>query len=146
MTLSNDMLFYFNNNLFMRSNMFSTLQGSAYVKTRPYMGESTFDEPITDGELKLIRKYNKISNKYHKMEAINKRQLAALFDQQYRYPPAITSAFNDKHKIRAGLSLFYANNMEELLKLCQSRQKANDLLIKLDKRYIELESQWKLLK
>jgi hypothetical protein len=142
MTMQSDLLFYFNNNLFMSSNMFSTLQGSSYVKTRPYMGGSTFDENISDGELRQVRKYNKICRKFALLDSETRRQLTSLFDLSLRYPPQITSSFNSTSKRRAGLALWYAKDMEELLKLCQSRQKVQDLSIKLDKRYEELEQLW----
>ena len=146
MSLSSDMLFYFNNNLFMKSNMFSTLQGSTYVKTRPYMGGSTFDENISDGELRQVRKYNRIHHKFASLPEMDRRQLTSLFDLSLRYPPLLTASFNSTSKRRAGLALWHVETMEELNKLCQSKQKVNELAVKLDKRYLELEQQWKLLK
>lgn len=139
MSMSNDLLFYFNNNLFMSSNLFDSMQGSTYVKTRPFMGGSTYDEPYSDKDFRRIRKYNKISKQLQQLTSEQRRKLTALFDFQYRYPMELRVAFG-KH---AGLSLWHATTMQELLKLCQNKARVNVVSAQLEAEYAILEYYWK---
>lgn len=159
MSMKSDLLFYFNNDLFLSSNFFSTMMGSTYVSLKPYMGQSTYNEPITDKEFKRIRKYSRIATKFSKLSSLHRRMLSSIFDQQYQYPPEFRENISKYRNYDiSGLLCFLSDgalppNMdvdgEMLLHRLKGklRKKANSPIFqnRIEKLYNELEAEWKSL-
>lgn len=143
MSMAQDLMFYFNNNLFARSNFFDGMQGSSYIKLSKIMGQATFNDSYTDAELRKVKKYSKIAIKYNKLPSIQRRQLAAIFDYeyQYRYPPEFRLLLLKK----AGTAFWItdAKTTDELIKIFKAKSNHPSLEIKATTLYSELELSWK---
>lgn len=141
MTMKSDMEFYFNNNIGMKSNLFSTLLGSSHISFHQFQGQATFNENYSDNDFKQIRKYGKIANKYHQLSILHRRMLDALFNFEYVFPGEIRLAWGK----RSGLALFTSqtNDIKELIKFSKNKLRVSQIQEEIDLMYQLLEDQWK---
>ena len=144
MSLKSDLLFYFNNNLFLKSNFFSGMRGSTYVKLSPYMGQCTYNEPYTDSDLRKVGKYSKIANKFTHLSSLQRRMASAIFDQQHRYPPEFRLHINKfRNYDISGLLLFLDIPQDDLLPLLRKSGKSKALQTRIENLYQQLETAWR---
>src|ERR1019366_3084546 len=116
MNFVSELKFYFNNNMFIKSNMFSSLLGASYTPIRMFQGIATYDESFSDKDLKQIRYYNKIAHKFAKLTSEQRKQCVALFDHEWQCPYMLAKAVGP----RGGLLIWYADK-ETLTALCKNK-------------------------
>jgi hypothetical protein len=139
MSLRSDMAFFFQNNLFVRSNFFSTMLGSSYVSLHQFQNIATYNEPYTDNDFRQIKKFGKIQTKYHQLPIIHRRQLDALFNTEYQWPAEFRLA--GKH---AGLMCWATkqHSLPDAIKYLQNRSNREAAVRLATKMYQDLENIW----
>lgn len=144
MSMERDLDFYFNiATLGLKSGFFDSLNidRTRTIPIHPYFGVmATYDEPVFNQ--REVIKYRKVHQKFHALNTQQRRQLSALFDAQYRYPPEILAMFGKK----SGLSLFSSQvkTLQELIQVFTKRDKTKQKAIQaeVDKMYQELKEAW----
>lgn len=144
MSLRTDLTFFFNNNLFIKSNFFSTMMGSTHISLAKIQGNATFNESYTDSELRKVRRYSNIANKYQQLSPLHRRMVASIFDHQYKYPPEFRQHISKYRNYDiSGLLCFTSDSLENLLKQLRKSSNAPTFQTKIEKMYQELEIRWK---
>ena len=133
------MIFFFTASLGLQAVNYETFSKTSYVPVQPYFGQATFSDAGFRAQFKNVRRFQRIANKYYALPLQQRRQLAALCDPQYRYPPELRSSFK-----KPGLSLFtkLAKTPEELIKLTKNAAQVKIIQKEIDDLYQTLTNLW----
>ena len=112
-----DLNFYFNNSA--SAVGFKSSYGSFVAALHGASASNVLEDPYTDGMLSNIKRYRMIDTVLHSLPTNSRRALEACYNQQYRYPIALTVIYGSK----AGCSLFNSHtaDLDQLVRLANKK-------------------------
>jgi hypothetical protein len=144
MSFSSDLDFMFNiYSPLSAINYMSMSSSKGSISLRRFQTIVTYDEPITDKIIKETSKYSKIIKKYHLLPPTTRRQLDALFNEQYQWPGEIRLAFG-KH---CGLACFtnpasQCKDVKQFIRLTNNLQIVKQIQQEISSLYDNLKRLW----
>jgi hypothetical protein len=143
--METDLYFFFTAGLGLRGIDYASLSCDSSIPIQPWFGSATYPDTQFRALFRDVRRYHRIAKKYQSMPLSTRRQLAAMCDPQYRYPPELIAVFGKKDKQgnvtngRAGLALFCkADTLSQLIKICQKKEVKDEV----ERLYLSLKEQW----